>query len=223
MTETITSCEKMIEAVTELGFLPLFANDIPGFSVEEMTPREYWFSEEREGPWEWKGPAARSKKCVYGKFFGKKAGFVSRRWLPDFANYRRDGYDFDARYNDGLASYKDQYVYDTVVAHGSVLSPELKDLCAYREGEHIGFETVISRLQMQTYLVIGDFEYQIDRNGNPYGWGLARYTTPEALLGEKAVTKGYARTPEESAGRILRHLRKILPEAEEEDLRRLLG
>ena len=28
------------QAVEELGFLPFFANEIPGFSIEEHTPRE---------------------------------------------------------------------------------------------------------------------------------------------------------------------------------------
>ena len=35
-------------------------------------------------------------KVAYGKFFDKKAGFISLEWLPYFANYRRSGYDFDA-------------------------------------------------------------------------------------------------------------------------------
>ena len=30
--------------------------------------------------------------------FGKKAGFISLKLWPDFCNYRRDGYDFDARF-----------------------------------------------------------------------------------------------------------------------------
>ena len=30
--------------------------------------------------------------------FGKKAGFIRLKLWPDFCNYRRDGYDFDARF-----------------------------------------------------------------------------------------------------------------------------
>ena len=50
---------------------------------------------------------ARRGIAAYGKLFNKKARLVSRAWYPDLANYRRDGCDFDARYEDGLASYKD--------------------------------------------------------------------------------------------------------------------
>ena len=64
-------------------------------------------------PLKWK--IRRSGKCLYGKLFNKKAGFVSREWIPDFANFRRDGYDFDARWDDGLASYKDKELYEAIV------------------------------------------------------------------------------------------------------------
>lgn len=72
----------------EFGFLPFFRCGIPGFSVEEMVAPEFWFTDE-EGAWEWKGPVIREGHCAYGKFFARKAGFVSREWLPDLTNYRR--------------------------------------------------------------------------------------------------------------------------------------
>ena len=130
-TYELRSPEDIAALTEECGFLPFFAGEIPGFSVEECCPPELWFSEAADGPWEWKGPVARSGRCVYGKFFSGKAGFISREWLPDFANFRRDGYDFDARYDDGLASRKDKTVYDTVAERGALLSKELKRLCNY--------------------------------------------------------------------------------------------
>ena len=42
----------------------------------------------------WRAIIARQHDIVYGKFFDKKAGFISKKWLPVFANYRRDGYDY---------------------------------------------------------------------------------------------------------------------------------
>jgi len=104
------SADGLIAAVEQYGFLPFFRNEIHGFSIEELCPPELWFADDVDGPWEWKGPAARSGKCLYGKLFNKKAGFVSREWIPDFANVRRNGYDFDARWDDGLASYKDKEI-----------------------------------------------------------------------------------------------------------------
>ena len=135
------SADDLIAAVEEYGFLPFFQNEIPGFSVEELCAPELWFADDADGPWEWKGPAARSGKCLYGKIFNKRAGFVSRDWIPDFANFRRDGYDFDARWDDGLTSYKDKELYETIADEGTVLSKRLKELRNYRKGGNTGFET----------------------------------------------------------------------------------
>ena len=218
----LRSAEELVELVEEVGFLPFFAHDISGFSIEECCPSELWFSGEEDGPWEWKGPAARSGKCIYGKFFGGKAGFVSLAWFPDFANYRRDGYDFDARYDDGLASRKDKNVYDAIADSGALLSKELKKICNYRKGGNKGFETVITRLQMQTYVCIKDFVYLQDKFGNPYGWGVAEYTTPEALFGYDTVTAAYQREPQESKERIVQYLAQLLPHATESQILKLI-
>lgn len=218
----LRSPEDIIALTEETGFLPFFAGDIPGFSVEDLCLPGLWFSDEADGPWEWKGPIARSGRCVYGKFFGGKAGFASREWFPDFANFRRDGYDFDARYDDGLASRKDKDVYDTVAEHGALLSRELKRLRNYRKGGNTGFDTVITRLRMQTYITIGDFVYSQDKFGRPYGWGIAEYTTPETQLGPDFVTSAYRRKPEGSRERILAHLRGVLPEVPEKRFLKLI-
>lgn len=105
--ECIHTVDEAIEYINEIGFLPLFRNDIPGFSLEERTVPEYWWCEDVDrDPWMWRAVIARRHDIVYGKFFNKKAGFISRKWLPVFANYRRDGYDFDALYEDGKAPNK---------------------------------------------------------------------------------------------------------------------
>ena len=108
---TIRSKNDIIKAIEEFGFLPYFRNSVEGFSIEEHIKPEYWFGG-IEGAWEWKGPVIREMGCAYGKFFENKAVYVSREWFADLANYRRDGYDFDARYEDGLARRTDKFLYD---------------------------------------------------------------------------------------------------------------
>lgn len=219
----LCSAQDVIALTEELGFLPMFRGTIPGFSVEDNCPPELWFADGVDGPWEWKGPIASSGRCAYGKFFGGRAGFVSREWLPDFCNLRRDGYDFDARYDDGLAPAKDALLYGTLTSRGTLLSKELKRLCGFRKGGRTGFETAITRLQMQTYVLIANFDYEIDSHGVPYGWGVTRYGTPEALFGAELVTSAYDRAPEESRERILRKLREALPDAEERAIAAIAG
>lgn len=129
---TIYTKEDLKEAVQALGFLPLFANEIQDFSIEEHTVPKAWFSEE-PGVWEWKGPVIRESGCAYGKFFGKKAAFISAQWFSDFANFRRDGYDFDALYDDGLANYRDKELYELLERESPILSGELKRKGNYRK------------------------------------------------------------------------------------------
>lgn len=213
--------EDLIRAVNELGFLPFFQNSIEGFSIEEHIDPKVWFSD-NDGPWEWKGPVIRELKCAYGKFFERKAVYISKEWFPDFANYRRDGYDFDARFDDELASYQDKKLFDLVDANAPILSKELKKMGNYRKGGNKGFDTIITRLQAQCYVVISDFKYMTDKYGQQYGWGVAEYSTPEHFMGSDFTDHVYGRTPEESYERIFEHFRKILPDAAEDKLRKIL-
>lgn len=217
----IRSVEELLNAVEHYGFLPFFKNEIKGFSIEEMCPSELWFTD-LDGPWEWKGPAAKSGRCMYGKFFGGKAGYISKSWIPDFVNFRRDGYDFDARCDDGLVYYKDKDLYETVAKHDIILSKELKEICRYVKGGNKGFDTVITRLQMQGYVCIADFVYMLDRYGNPYGWGVAQYTTPEKLFGYDYITSAYKTAPEESKQKIIAHLLPLLPQATENEISKII-
>lgn len=106
---------------------------------------------------------------------------------------------------------------------GALLSKELKRLCNYGKGGNTGFDTVITRLQMQAYLTVSDFVYMQDKYGKPYGWGVAKYTTPEELFGYDFVTSAYGSEPVESKARIIAHLRNILPGVNEKQILKLIG
>ncbi len=214
----VRSPQDVARLVGELGFLPLLPNRVPGFSAEECCPPEIMNDRDAEGPWEWKGPVLRGRTCMYGKLFDGRAGYVSLEWLPDLANYRRDGYDFDARFDDGLASLRDRTVYNALAGAGELLSVDLRKKC----GVVRGFDDSLARLQAQCYVAASDFVYRRDRNGREYGWGVAKYATPEELFGPELVTSAYSRDPEESFKRILAHLRQVLPDVPEADLVRLL-
>ena len=222
---TIGSQEEMIQLIDEMGFVPFFDNEIEGFSLEEHIAPGCWYDDGDNGfwpAWEWKGPVIRESKCAYGKFLRGKAMYVSAKWFPDFANYRRDGYDFDARYDDGLAPRQDMDFYEVLDANAPILSKSLKQIGGYGRNGRKGFDTILARLQKQCYVVTADFRYSMDRFGEPYGWGVAVYTTPEKMFGKKFTDAVYKRAPEESYARILKHLRKILPEASQEDIDKIL-
>ena len=83
-----------MDAIQQLGFLPLLDSGIRGYSAEELVDDDCRYVVLPDGGWDWplwkwKGPVVTDGHCVYGKFFAGKAGFVSRDWWPDLCNYRR--------------------------------------------------------------------------------------------------------------------------------------
>ena len=222
--ECLHSVEDASDYINEVGFLPLFKNDIPGFSIEERTVPEYWWcGDERVDPWEWRELIARSGKVAYGKFFEKKAGFISKEWLPYFANFRRDGYDFDALWDDGKANRRQKKIMDLFEEEEELYSNEMKAKGGFGKGGEKGFDGTVTDLQMQTYLCVRDFRQRRNKQGEPYGWPVAVYTTPENIWGYKHVTSRYKEEPEASAEAIRAHMKELYPIATDKQIGKIIG
>lgn len=223
----IHTVDEAIEYINGIGFLPFFRNEIPGFSLEERTASEYWWSGDAErDPWEWREIIARRGELAYGKFFNKKAGFISKEWLPYFVNYRRDGYDFDALWDDEKASLKQKKIMDMFIdeeAKGEFYSNDLKQKAGFGKEGDKGFEGIITGLQMQTYLCVRDFRQRKNKKGEYYGWPIAIYSTPEYIFGKNMVTSAYSEAATDSGKRIERHIMQEYPIATADQIRKLLG
>lgn len=222
--ECLHTVKEAIEYINEVGFLPLFKNDIPGFSLEERTVPEYWWCGDPElDPWEWREIIARSGEVAYGKFFDKKAGFISQKWLPYFANYRRDGYDFDALWDDQKASRRQKKIMDVFEEKDEVYSNELKKEAGFgKEGEK-GFDGTITDLQTMTYLVVRDFRQRKNKKGELYGWPIAIYSKPEAIWGRELVASQYSEDPSQSGEAIAKHIMDVYPIATTKQINRIIG
>jgi hypothetical protein len=81
-------------------------------------------------------------------------------------------------------------------------------------------DAIISRLQMATRLVIADFEYNYTKQGERFGWGKGRYTTPELMYGDELATATCS--PEESLHRIISRLARELPQAKQAQIAKLI-
>ena len=165
--------------------------------------------------WKWKGPIVQEGDCVYGKFFAGKAGFVSRAWWPDLCNWRR------SKFPQPAEGSIEETILMTLAENGSLITRELRAACGFTGPNMRGkFDGYITRLQMAARIVTEDFVYPTDKHGREYGWGWSLLTTPEALYGRDACQ--CERTPEESYQRIFDHLRQLLPEATERQIRKLI-
>ena len=225
--KTAKECASFIQ---DVGFLPLFSNAIPGFSVEEHTTASQWWTEDPEtDPWAWRQILSSDLDIAYGKFFGRNAGFVSKECFPVFANYRRNGYDFDALFEDELAGYRAKKIMDVIEMDEEskgrqILSSELKQAAGFtKEGGEKNFEGVITDLQMQTYLIMGDFRQKLNKKGQAYGCHIAVMETPETKWGRCFVTSAYSEDPAASWDRISARVKRAFPEAADELVRKMLG
>jgi len=237
MRDTFQNSHELQLLVRERGLLPFFAGEIPSFSIEEFCPNELWFADDAEGPWEWKSDVIVYGDCAYGKFFRGKAGFISMDYFPDFVNYRRSV---------AKLSEQETEMLHTIEQHHSLLSKEIKALCGYvkprqkrvsnpleklvakdakkllkqPKSQRESYETAITRLQMATRVVTADFEYNVNKEGKRYGWGVARYCTPEDFFGAERLRCD--RSAMQSFDRLVRHLRDVLPWASDAAIRRLI-
>ena len=221
--DCLHSPEDLLALVRKVGFLPLFSNGIPGFSVEEHTPPEDWWTDRPGDPWAWRQQLAPHPEVAYGKFFDKKAGFVSREWFPAFANWRRDGYDWEGLYEDGKMNARCKRILDILELNENaeglgLLSCEIRRRAALEKG----FEGALTDLQMKSFLIMSAFRQKRNKRGEEYGWHVAELMTPETKWGYDTVNS-CSEKPEASLGRILEKIQKEYPGVSDRDILKTVG
>ena len=90
---------------------------------------------------------------------------------------------------------------------GSMLSTDMK-----RRVGSGSFDAVMTALQMQTYVCVQSFDQRLNKQGQPYGWDVTRYTLPENLMAPGAMDAAYMEAPEKAFARMADHLQAILPD-----------
>ena len=217
----IDSGAALARYIQQVGFLPMFDSGIAGFSANDVVVSDCRYQLLPDGGWEWplwkwKGSIVTTGDCVYGKFFNKKAGFVSRRWWPDLLNYRR------SRWPMPQEGSIEEAVLATLQLDGSLITRELRAACGFTgKNMRSKFDAYVTRLEMGCYIVTEDFVYPTDRHGREYGWGWSMLTTPERLYGRDACHTTH--TPDESRQLMADHLGQLLPQATQRQIDKLIG
>ena len=230
----IRSHRELVKWIKEVGFLPLFSGEVEGFSAEEhVSPNFWWTGDPDQDPWEWRELIAREGEVAYGKFFGGRAGFISLEWLPRFANFRRNGFDFDSRWEEGLANRREKLIMDQFMEPSpdgdiiwkdkEILTTDLKRICGFGKGGEKNFPGITTGLMMQTYLVITDFRRRVSKKGQEYGMPVSIMQPPERVWGYDLVTAAYSEAPRRSWEQIAQRIRDIFPDASQEDIVKTIG
>ena len=226
MPPRVVSGDTMLEVIKEMGIVPFFENRIPGYSIEELTPREYWFDGEFLGPWDWKIPCVQSGEVAYGKFlWGGKAAFATVPFYRELMNWRRS-----------LPKYQpagDQLrVLEYLEENGSIGIKEVRHLLGMKKS---AADNLIMRLQMQTRVVTGDIA-RVYRGPDLHynGWQTSSFCTPEALFGPDENFPGFPGfpaptplksplTPSESLDFLLTHIQHLAPTAPQDLILKMLS
>ena len=233
----ITSPEAMLDAITALGIVPFFINIVPGYSIEEMTPKECWFDDDSDtlGPWDWKIDCIQSGSIAYGKFLlGGKASLATVERYRELMNWRRSRKELEPK---GL----EMDVYNAIVEAGTLTTSELRKRFGVRKSK---MDTIITHLEYATLVVAGDIQ-RVYRGPDLHysGWQRSSVCTPEALFGLNEVAdeaedfseiffktkkQGADKTgkedisPEVSFTRLCGHIHERFPLAEEAMIRKAI-
>jgi hypothetical protein len=233
----VTSPEAMIDTITALGIVPFFINCLPGYSIEELTPKECWFDDDSDtmGPWDWKIHCLQSGRIAYGKFLlGGKAAFATVEWYRELMNWRRSRKELSPK---GL----EKDVYEAILEAGTLTMSELRKRFGVKKSK---MDTIVTHLEYATLVVIGDIQ-RVYRGPDLHydGWQRASVCTPEALfsLNETAddsedfgeiffkkknsdakMSLKVRSKPETSYKKICEHIHKIMPNADEAQLRKIV-
>jgi hypothetical protein len=219
----IKTCGELCDFIDKVGFLPFFKNHIKGFSVEEITASDsWWCGRTEEDPWQWREMIAGEGKIAYGKLFCSRAGFVSRKWYPILASFRRNGYDFDSRYEDGLASRRAKLIMDLLENQETMLSNDMKVAAGFGKGGEKGFEGTLTNLQMMTYITVRRFQRKRNKKNEEYGWPISVYTLSERLFGGEHVRSAYHLSMEEAKLMLADQISKNYPKASSDDIERII-
>lgn len=233
--------------VVTMGILPFFKNDVEGFSIDEHTPRHLWFSDYEEGPWEWKSAVIGGFRAAYGKFFQQKTAFVRLDLYRSLLALRRRGQTPLSL----CATEGSRRVYQAICESETLLTTDIRQRCGFaprssqpkspsgrldrhalqasglkapthtRQKPAENLETLLTRMQMGGILTTADFEYRHTADGRAYGWGVARYTTPELLYPDLFAEP--LPDPQQALDTLTDHLTRLLPNASEAWVRRFLA
>ena len=208
----IDSSAKMIAAIREIGIIPLFKSPVSGWSIEELTHPDWWFStSDNLGPWDWKIDAVQ-EGLFYEKYISRRSAFATEKMYRHLMNWRRSlpmyrvaqGEVSDcATIDQRLQKYISPFVLSAIREKESLESSEIRAILnetvpvqvRKQVGGHMekyllpkitrqAVDFILGFLDMGTWTVTGNIT-RVYRGPNcEYkGWQRNTITTPGALLG----------------------------------------
>ena len=75
---------------------------------------------------------------------------------------------------------------------------------------------------MKCFLLPSGFEYAIDKNGRPYGWGIAKYTPSDNIYGKLIADAESEYTPDTAKEMLIERVMEVCPGVDIKKAERLI-
>lgn len=133
----INSAAALIATIRAVGMIPFTKCKVKGWSIQEMTDPDYWFTtSDQLGPWDWKIEALH-EGIIYGKYISRSSSFATEEMYRHLMNWRRslpyyqmaEGGEFKATTIDQrLHKYLSPVLLEEIRKHESLENSELRSV-----------------------------------------------------------------------------------------------
>ena len=212
----LRSIRDVLAAVKDLGFLAWYPCEVPGGSVYERVPADFWEEIGPRCPWIWRYELVLDRGIAYGAFLNGKIALFSLDAFADLANHRRDGLDFLTRCACRGIAEEDLRAMEPFSGGEPVLATDVPK----KTGLAVpAARRALARLQNDGYLVTHSFDDGTARGGKPKAMRTNFFATPESVFGSFLPM----RSPDESQARLAERLAKSFPRVSGSALESVIG
>ena len=188
----LRSFSDFVAAIKDAGF----SGDKEVFSVMQWnfaegppydTPVRWFTGDPETDPWEWRARVTEENTGIsYGKVFFRKMGFISSEWAPYFLAARRRQ-SFAEAYGEGKLSLLAKRLYEMIAENEAVPAHVLKKELGIGKAEKSAFERTLVELEMGMFITHNGRQQKISKQGVPYSWTSAVFSTAEHFWGEDVI------------------------------------
>jgi len=187
------------------------------------TPVSWHTGDPETDPWEWRIRVLEERNDIaYGKFFLKKAGFITKEWYPFFLAARRGGNSFYDEYDDGNISHPAKRIYDVVADSGSLPLDGIKHIAGFGREDKSKFDRALTELQMKFFLTMCGTQMKVSQKGEEYGWSSTVFCTTEQFWGQEVFDQAALITESEAIEKITDRLLTLSPSADEKSIMKFI-
>lgn len=194
-----------------------------GWGADTETGIEWHTGDPDTDPWEWRMRVLDERDDIsYGKVFFKKAGYITREWVPLFLAARREGRSFAEEYANGTVSHAAKRIYETVAQNGTLPLHEIKQTAGFTRDDKSAFDRALTELQGKLFLTMCGREQKLSRYGDEYGWSSTVFCTTERFWGSELFAEAERLDPDDAVEKIKARILRLNPNAAEKKIMRFI-